>query len=106
MSYNEYLKRLGIEPISNCFQEFSIADRYSAVEIIDTYERFFKEAQSDYRLLTELVVVLTQKVIQHSEIPHQQRVAELYGNLLDKTEKYALNNLQGEELEYYHKIAD
>ena len=47
------------------WSDFSIADRFGARAIKDTYERAFNEWKDNYQYLTELVMVLNWKIWQH-----------------------------------------
>ena len=46
------------EPKTTFWMDFSIADRFGANAIKDTYNRAFKEWKTNYIYLTELVIVL------------------------------------------------
>lgn len=99
----------GYKPITTFWQDFSIADKYGVHEIVDTFNRTFDEWKSDYKYLTELVLVLNHKTWQHY-VPGgdktQNRIASLYNALWVKVSEYALDNLRGSELDYYLKVTD
>lgn len=53
---------MGENEFSTTFwDDFSIADAFGVGAIKDTYNRAFKEWKSDYRYLTDLVIVLNHK---------------------------------------------
>ena len=87
------------------FMDFSIADVFGANAIKDTYKRAFNEWKSDYKMLTALVVTLNHKIWEHYE-HHNDDFAKLYDSLWRQAEDYALTNLKGDELKYYHEITD
>ena len=70
----------------------------------DTYNRAFNEWKSNYKYLTDLVMVLNHKSWQWYEKNDER--AELYNDLWDKTAQYAMDHLEGEELSYYFRVTD
>lgn len=87
------------------FMDFSIADRFGDDAIKDTFQRAFKEWKGDYRYLTDLVLVLNQKIWDWYEAGNEPR-ARIYNDMWIKAQKYADENLKGEELRYYLRITD
>ena len=96
---------IGYKQITTFFQDFSIADNFGIKAIQDTYDRAFKEWKSDYKYLTELVLVLNTKCWQHYNEKHME-YSNLYKNLYIKTHEYALENLNDDELKYYLTTTD
>lgn len=94
----------GYKPITTFYQDFSIADKFGLDAIQDTYNRAFKEWQSDYKYLTELVMALNWKIAEHYE--HDNDKAKLYNDLWQQADQYATDNLKGKELEYFYKTTD
>ena len=92
----------GYKQITTFFQDFSIADNFGESAIKDTYKRAFKEWKNDYKYLTELVMVLNWKIWQHFQT--NANYANLYNDLWEEAEDYALNNLKGEAFDYFCKI--
>lgn len=102
-------EEMGYKPVTTFWQDFSIADQYGIYEIVDTFNRAFDEWKSDYKYLTELVLVLNHKIFQHyvsGGDKTQNRIASLYNVLWTKANEYALDNLQGEEAEYFYRVTD
>lgn len=87
------------------FMDFSIADRFGDDAIKDTFQRAFKEWKRDYRYLTDLVLVLNQKIWDWYEAGNEPR-ARIYNDMWIKAQKYADENLKGEELRYYLRATD
>ena len=94
----------GYKPFTSFWNGFSIADLYGVEAVKDTYKRAFAEWKSDYKYLTELVMVLNWKTWQHND--KRPDLAEVYENLYYKTDNYALDNLKGEEQTYYWQVTD
>ena len=73
----------GYKPITTFYEDFSIADRFGANAILDTYKRAFKYWKNDYKYLTELVMVLNWKIYEHYQ--KNDRFANIYNDLWNKT---------------------
>jgi hypothetical protein len=86
------------------WEDFSIADRFGANAIRDTFKRAFNEWKSNYIYLTELVIVLNHKIWQWYE--KNDKYAELYNELWEHADAYACDNLKGEELSHFYRITD
>lgn len=86
------------------WSDFSIADRYGIPAIKDTYNRAFKEWKNNYIYLTELVLVLNWKIWQWYET--RESYAEVYNDLWEKADQYAMENLHGEEMNYFIDTTD
>jgi len=97
-------KAFGYKQITTFYQDFSIADNFGAAAIKDTYNRAFKEWKSNYKYLTELVMVLNWKIWEHHE--HNEEYEKLYTSLWEKADGYACDNLKGEELSYFYRTTD
>ena len=98
-------EKIGYKPLTTFWQDFSIADNFGETAVKDTYQRVFKEWKHDYKYLTELVMVLNHKMWQFY---HQgdEPMTRLYNRLWEGADAYAINNLKGEELEYFYKVTD
>lgn len=93
----------GYKPITTFYEDFSIADKFGIGAIKDTYNRAFKEWKSDYKYLTELVMVMSWKSFEHET---NMQYCKLYSDLYYKLDNYAMKNLKGEELDYYIHTTD
>lgn len=97
----------GYKFISTFWQDFTIADAFGVDAVKDTYNRAFEEWKGNYKMLTELVLVLNWRIWYWYEREGQEsELAVLYNDLWDKTARYAEENLKGEEFEYYFKVTD
>ena len=87
------------------WQDFTIADLFGVDAIKDTYNRAFNEWKSDYKYLTELVMVLNHKIWEHYE-KNNPVYTELYDELWRTTHEWAYDNLKGAELRFYIDVLD
>lgn len=95
-----------MEEFSTTFwQDFSIADAFGVKAVKDTYKRAFEEWKSDYRYLTDLVMVVNHKCWQHYDLGNTE-LSQLYSDLYYKADAYACENLKGDELSYYFRVTD
>jgi len=94
----------GYKPITTFYMDFSIADGFGVAAIKDTYNRAMKYWKSDYKYLTELVMVLNWKIWEHHG--RNDRYAKLYDELWTKADIYAQENLEGDELSYFYRTTD
>lgn len=95
----------GYEMQTTFWEDFSIADRFGAAAIKDTFKRAFNEWKDNYIFLTELVIVLNHKIWQYYKLGNEN-YARLYNDLWEKADVYACNNLKGEELSFFYRITD
>ena len=86
--------------------DFSIADRFGKSAIRDTFNRAFEEWKTDYRYLTDLVIVLNHKIWEWYDKDHEHPYARLYDELYWKAKDYADENLKGDEFQYYWERTD
>ena len=95
----------GYETMTTFWQDFLIADKFGIAAIRDTYNRAFNEWKSNYKYLTELVMVLNHKCWEHYG-KGNQKISGLYAELYYAAADYAIENLQGDELTYYFQVTD
>lgn len=95
----------GYETMTTFWEDFTIADRFGANAIKDTYKRAFNEWKTNYQYLTELVMVLNWKIWQHYE-RGSEGIAMVYQELWEKADGYAMDHLNGEELNYFFMTTD
>lgn len=94
----------GYETKTTFWEDFSIADVFGISAVKDTYNRAFKGWKDNYEYLTELVMILNWKVWQHYE--NNEPLARVYNDLWQQADSYAVNNLKGEELDYFYRTTD
>lgn len=99
------MNMFGYETMTTFWEDFSIAERFGVDAVKDTYERAYEEWRSDYKYLTELVMVLNWKLWFHHEEGNHV-LAEVYNDLWSQADEYACENLEGNELTYFFETTD
>ena len=95
----------GYKPITTFYTDFSIAEKFGGIEAIkDTYNRAFKEWKHDYKYITELAMALNWKSFRWYEV--KDEFCELYTELFKRLDAWIMDNLKGEELDYYIRTTD
>ena len=94
----------GYKPLTTFYLDFSIADHFGLTAIQDTYNRVFEEWKSNYKYITELVMVLNWKCWRWYQV--KDEYSRLYSNLYYKLDEWCMDNLKGEELDYYIQTTD
>lgn len=98
--------------VTTFWEDFTIAEKSGGIPAIrDTYKRAFNEWKTNYKYLTELVMVLNHKIWQWYDGNEDDKglhteIARCYNELWQKTAKYAETHLKGDELSYYYRITD
>ena len=95
---------MGYTQISTFYEDFSIAEHFGVSAIKDTYKRAFKEWKTDYKMLTELVMVLNWKLWRWYQ--QNDTLTELYDELYRQCDDYAYSHLKGDELSYFIRTID
>lgn len=104
MTFKEFMQENGYELQTTFWSDFSIADRFGLPAVRDTFRRAFDEWKENYKYLTELVLVLNHKIWQHYEA--RPEFASLYQSLWEQADRYAMENLKDDELEYFFDTTD
>lgn len=94
----------GYQPISTFYLDFTIADRFGQMAVIDTYSRCLAAWKHDYKYLTELSMVLNYKIWEHYKT--RPALAAQYNNLWDACCVFCTTHLKGEELQYFYETTD
>lgn len=94
----------GYKPQTTFYEDFSIADKFGAAAIEDTFQRSFKSWKHDHIYLTELTMVANHKLWRWYEV--NDEYAKLYDKWFRFLDEYCMNNLKGDKLEYYIKTTD
>lgn len=103
------LKQLpnGYTCFTTFWSDFYIAELFGTEAIIDTWERCMDSWKTDYKYLTELVIVLNYKIWYFYEGEKKNDTyAKLYNELWSFTDNYACENLKGDELKYFYETTD
>ena len=94
----------GYEPKTTFYTDFSIAEPFGITAISDTYTRAFNERKSDIVYITELVMVLNWKIWEHYET--NRPLAKFYNELWTKADEWVLDNVKGDDLQYFLETVD
>ena len=95
----------GYEPKTTYYTDFGIAERFGEAAIRDTYQRAAREhKKGDYKILTELVMVLNWKIWEH--YGRNDKLARLYNELWGELDSWCVNNLKDEALDYFYYTTD
>lgn len=89
---------IGYKQITTYGIELSIADEYGLEETKKALEEIISKAKEDYKTLTELVLILSFKTIQHQD---KKDYLDFYMDKYVELSKYAFDTLKGEELKYF-----
>lgn len=94
----------GYKPKTTFYTDFSIAENSGVAAVKDTYNRAFSEWKDNVEYLTELVMVINWKAWEHYIT--NESLCDVYIELFDKSDSYAIENLKGDDLEYYYRTTD
>lgn len=97
-------EQTGYVPKTTFYTDFSIADKFGVDAIKDTYKRAFNEWKTNTEFVTELAMVLNWKIWRWHE--HNNEYAQLYNELWQKTDKWCMDHLKGQNLTYYIQTTD
>ena len=107
MIYEQFLEQFtDWRPTTLYWQRFSIAERYGKEELLRVYHEIFNESKNDYKLITELVMILNHKSWEHCENLMNSDFCSLYANLFREVRNYAEATLEGDELQYFLDVTD
>ena len=96
---------MGYEFKTTFWQDFSIADAFGPDAVEDTFKRAFAEWRSNTVFVTELAIVTNWKCWKHWE-EKNDRLGKLYHDLYFEARNWCLDNLKGEDFEYYWRMTD
>ena len=94
----------GYKPMTTFYMDFSIADKFGVEAIKGTFEMAFAEWKHDYKYITEVTMVLNWKIWRW--YGKNEDYAKIYDQLWRELDQWCVDNLKGEELEYYYKTTD
>ena len=87
------------------WMDFTIADAFGTVAVEDTFNRAFGEWRTDTVYVTELALVMNWKCWDHYEKGNAE-LSTLYSKLYYVVRDWCLDNLEGEDFEYYYRTTD
>ena len=94
----------GYRPVTTFYQDFSIAEHYGEDAIRDTYARAFNEWKGNREFVTELALVLNWKCWRWYRV--RDNFSALYDELWRRLDTWIMDNLKGEDLDYYIRTTD
>lgn len=97
--------QFGYNELTTFWQDFCIADAFGEKAIRDTYKRGLAYAKTNYKYLTELVMVLNHKIWQHYE-NNNIAISRVYDELWKTCDTLAQETLKDNELTYYYTTLD
>ena len=86
------------------YTDFSIADMFGLEAIEETYKTAVEEWKSNCEYITELCMVLNWKMFRWFE--ENEDYFKLYKRLYTQLDQWCMENLKGDELNYYIKTTD
>lgn len=100
-----FLEMTGYEPKTTFWDDFGIAEICGGKNAVqDTFNRAFKEWKTDKVYITELVMVLNWKSWQYAET--NPELSMLYQKLWEKADGWCMDNLKGDDLNYFLHTTD
>lgn len=96
---------LGYVPLTTFWEDFCIANKWGKQAVIDTFNNSLEYAKSNYKILTEFVMVLNHQCWYFYE-KKDTEMSKFYAKLFYKMDIYATDTLKGEELEYFYDTTD
>lgn len=99
------MRLLDYECKTTFWEDFSIAERFGAEAIKDTYRRARAEWKNDRVYGTELSMVLNHKCWYWHE-KQNETLSRLYAGLWEEWHEWVLENWKGEDLGYYLRVTD
>lgn len=103
MTYAQWCEtNLGYKTLTTYFMDFSIAERFGENAIRNTFKKAM--LNKDYKMMTELCMVLNHKIWMHYET--NEPLAMVYQELWEKCDAWCCENLKGDELDYFYQTTD
>ena len=92
--------------ITDWWNRYSIADSRGSACVKTLYRDTFEQAKKDYKLLTELVMILNHRLWYWHSLNPSNSMVSLYDMLWQKTHNYAIEELSDDEFSYYSSVTD
>ena len=99
------LEMTGYQPVTTFWIDFSIADLFGKDAIRETYNRVMEQWKNNYIYLTELIMILNWKSWYWSGAGNDA-YTDLYIELYEQADEYAMENLAESELTYFLRTVD
>ena len=98
-------EQTGYKPLTTSYMDFSIAEPFGIKAIMGTFKDLLMNFKGNYKYLTKLTMALNWKCWEHYSSGNGQ-LQELYTMLYHKMDKWCMDNLKGEALEYFIRTTD
>ena len=106
MNYLNYMCNMtGYQPFTTTYEDFTISEEFGAAAIETLYTQLFEKYKTDYKRLTELVMMLNWKSWEHNSLGNYE-ISELYADLFYKARDYGYDHLKDDELSYFWRTLD
>ncbi len=93
----------GYEPKTTFYTDFSLAELFGVKGILSTFNLAFNEWKNNTVYITELTMALNWKCWEHE---NNATLCELYRKLFNQMDEWCINNLTGDDLDYYYQTTD
>lgn len=103
-SIQPFLDMSGYQPKTTFWSDFSIADAFGEKAIKDTYKRAFNEWNTNVEYITELCLILNWKIWFWNE--QNEDIAGVYNALWKECDAWCMDNLKGDDLQYFLRTTD
>ena len=94
----------GYETKTTFWLDFTIAEKFGANAIKDTFERSFRDWKNNYIYMTELCCVMSWKAC--GWYKKNDEYVNLYSEYYHKVDGYCFDHLKGDELNYFIRWTD
>lgn len=106
MNYLNYMCNMtGYQPSTTTYEDFTISEEFGVAAIETLYMQLFEKYKTDYKKLTELVMMLNWKSWEHNSQGNYE-ISELYADLFYKARDYGYDHLKDDELSYFWRTLD
>lgn len=106
MDYLNYMCNMtGYQPSTHIWEDFTILEYFGAAAVETLYMQLFEKYKTDYKKLTELVMMLNWKSWEHNSLGNYE-ISELYADLFYKARDYGYDHLKDDELSYFWRTLD
>ena len=103
-AFEEMVNMTGYESKTTFWDDFCIAERFGHKAIKDTFNRAFDEWKSNIEYITELVMILNWRMWRLADF--DEDTAKLYEDLWKIADGWCMDNLKGDDLNYFLSITD
>ena len=103
-SIQPFLEMSGYQPKTTFWSDFTIADAFGQSAIQDTFNRAFNDWKNNTEYITELALILNWKIWYWQD--KNEATARLYDRLWREVDKWCMDNLTGDDIQYYLRTTD